>query len=255
MPKHKKVSTIPFNASPHQIDWSKANAFKQSKMQAAISKQMELEEGQKMINDSTGLNLTKNVSKSQISNKSNKSNKSGKALVDKSQDLGMMFNNSLNKLYGLKDVSQNIHNPAEFNPDSLFASNINPTQNLMIKDRKLNKNVTLNKGLSIGFKNSLSKNSFNSYEPSEFKIHPIPNQNPVDFLKNSLAFPSGEMMKITAKDFSHMNNNASINCILNDESEQASQNNSLSDLFNNDQTPQLFRGSSGVIDTKTFRRR
>ena len=70
----------------------------------------------------------------------------------------------MNRAFGLGEGQENNHNPAEFNADSLFGSNVNQTQhliqrNLRNKTKPQPQNTNLQFGYSLsGFSNgSFSK--------------------------------------------------------------------------------------------------
>lgn len=235
IPKRKKVKTIPFGASPHQIDWSRDKRPNPlASLKASNSQNINLEKGNSTIS-------VKNIhSRSQKSHLSQGSNINDE-IMKKSFEFANMFSSSLNRLYNLKDVK---HNPADFNPDSLFGSNITPVANSFLQEKNNNKAVNKGvKGSNLNFKNSLSRMSSNSFDPLNFKSRKTPGlfQNP------SMQNATQSMPKDLV--------NEDGNRYRNDEVEEegsvgSSQNNSLTALFKNDQTPALFRGTAGGLDAK-----
>lgn len=94
---------------------------------------------------------------------------------DKSQEIGVsMFQASNNKVYSLKEENENIINSGDFNPDSIFGSNINNTQNISKKELKSEKSQA--KDLNQDMKRDLSELSFSILENDDVK-------NEVNFLK------------------------------------------------------------------------
>lgn len=237
------MKTIPFDASPHQIEWD--NIKKKNKEPVDI-----------LLGRNSGVNLDVSKSKESavsvknIIGKSQASNKSDMKLFEKSQDLALEYQNSLNKLYGLKNIGENPPNPADFNVDSLFGSNINPTPNLFLKDRPNTRTRAAFKSSNVNFKNSLSGLSFNSFEPSDMKIKDTQGAfiNPGSNGQNNFALGGEQMIKISARDLNQFG-------MINEESDPPSPSNSIGALFKIDQTPALFRGNSGIIDPKTLKRK
>jgi len=126
------VRTIPFNASPHQIDWGKANSFKNHPADILLSNEEKLVEKEEV----KVMSKTSNNLKHKINPSLKKENVNKKAIFDeRSQEIGVsMFQASVSKMYSLKEENENIINSGAFNPDSIFSSNINDTQNLSKKN-------------------------------------------------------------------------------------------------------------------------
>lgn len=243
IPRRKKVKTIPFDASPHQIEWENAKKKNQEPVDILLGRNTGINWGVSKSKESV-------VSVNNIIGRSQTSNKSDVKLFGKSQDLGADFQNSLNKLYGLKNIGDNPPNPADFNVDSLFGSNVNGTPNLFLKDKPNTRARAAYKSSNLNFKNSLSGLSFNSFEPSDMKIKDTPGvfHGTGTNAPNNFALGGDQMIKITARDLNQFD-------IINEESDPPSPNNSLGALFKIDQTPALFRGNSGIIDPKTLKRK
>lgn len=237
IPKRKRVKTIPFNASPHNIDWSKSALKKINPAEILICNSQNLDVNPKKSKESA-VSVNNILNRSQVSNRSVKSDDK---LFDRSQDIGGLLQSSLQRLYGGNE-NGNPHNPAEFNPGSLFSS-IKDTQNLQKKDRggKPSRNM---------FKNSLSGFSNTSFDCIDLRGKDLaaPSQNPVSILQNSLQLGGNGLVKITLKDPSQLD-------FIKESSDKDSDQNSLSELFNINQTPNLFRGDSGVIDPNSFKRK
>jgi hypothetical protein len=239
------VKTIPFNASPHQIDWSKDLPLKKIEedvdnlLSAAPNLSFQVNKSKESL-----VSFKNSNNKSQISAKSLRSEENGikikSEIVDK-------FANGLPNQADTHAIGENIPNPADFNADSLFGSNALPSQNMFMKDKTSGRLKTSN----FNFRPSFSGLSYNSFDPSESKLkEPLSiSQNPVHHLKNSLAAPNGEnFIRINAKDLSQYE-------IEHNQLDVGSQNGSLEELFDNEQTPLLFRGNSGVIDPHSMRRK
>ena len=126
------MRTIPFNASPHQIDWGKANSFKNHPADILLSNEEKLVEKEEV----KVMSKTSNNLKHKINPSLKKENVNKKVLFDeRSQEIGVsMFQASVSKMYSLKEEDENIINSGAFNPDSIFSSNINNTQNLSKKN-------------------------------------------------------------------------------------------------------------------------
>lgn len=241
IPKRKKVKTIPFNASPHQIDWSKDLPLKKIE-----------ENVDNLLSISPNLNLQMNRSKESLvsfKNSNNKSQVSVKSL--RSEENGMKIKSEFAKgIHNCTDanpIAEHLPNPADFNADSLFGSNAVPSQNMFMRDKTSGRM----KASNFNFKPSFSGLSYNSFDPSESKLKEPASisQNPVLHLKNSLAIPGGEnLIRINAKDLHQFE-------IDHDQLDVGSQNGSLAELFDNEQTPLLFRGNSGIIDPHSMKRK
>ena len=126
------MRTIPFNASPHQIDWGKANSFKNHPVDILLSNEEKLDEKEEV----KVMSKASNNLKLKINPSLKKENVNKKVLFDeRSQEIGVsMFQASVSKMYSLKEEDENIINSGAFNPDSIFSSNINDTQNLSKKN-------------------------------------------------------------------------------------------------------------------------
>mmetsp|Transcript_19151 Transcript_19151/g.16974 ORF Transcript_19151/g.16974 Transcript_19151/m.16974 type:complete len:232 (+) Transcript_19151:389-1084(+) len=105
----KKVQTIPFNASPHQIDWGKANAFKNHPEDILLSnnnKNLDVKEEAKEMNDVPNTHRERqekirNSIKVDISDFKHE-------VENKSQDIAsVIFQASVTKLYGGKEENLN----------------------------------------------------------------------------------------------------------------------------------------------------
>ena len=86
-------------------------------------------------------------------------------MFKKSQDPNLLYNFSLNKAFGVGEGQENNHHPAEFNPDSLFGSNVNQTQHLIQRNLR-NRSKPQPQNVNLGFNYSLSgvsNGSFSKY--------------------------------------------------------------------------------------------
>ena len=201
IPRRKKVKTIPFNASPHEIDWMKDLPKKKQPVDILLSNSQNVKFSFKKSKESA-VSFKQSNGKSQMSIRSIKSEdkRSGK-----SQDLADKYHVSLAKSIAAPDSNENLHNPADFNADSLFGSNINNRLNISQKDTNLKITRNGGRGSNMNFKHSLSGLSYNSYDPNDLKVTPVASYNPLANLQGSIALPSdSQMLKISAKDLNQM---------------------------------------------------
>lgn len=163
IPRRKRVKTIPYNASPHQIDWSnEQHKGTQQKDEKVVSlNPSQPRRGIYAFGTVVDLNSIDLVNKSQKSHRSQKSEINDE-LFKKSLDINMLYNPSLNKAFGVAEGQENNHNPADFNADSLFGSNVNQTQHLIQRNLR-NRSKPQPQNTNLQFNYSLSGISNNSF--------------------------------------------------------------------------------------------
>lgn len=134
-----RVKTIPFKASPHQINWGEENELKKHQVDILLSN------SQNIKNKTEEEKVTRgppNNLASRIQSSLNNFNQSLKADVgNKSQDIEVsMFRASVgNGVNGRGNMTDKL-NSQELNNDSIFGSNANNTQNLL-RDSRLTKPI------------------------------------------------------------------------------------------------------------------
>eukprot|EP00344_Euplotes_crassus_P009377 CAMPEP_0197017000 /NCGR_PEP_ID=MMETSP1380-20130617/79294_1 /TAXON_ID=5936 /ORGANISM="Euplotes crassus, Strain CT5" /LENGTH=338 /DNA_ID=CAMNT_0042444043 /DNA_START=542 /DNA_END=1558 /DNA_ORIENTATION=- len=265
----KRVKTIPFKASPHQINWGEENELTKHKVDIFLSN------SQNIKNKTEEEKVTRGPPRdlaTRIQSSLNNFNQSLKADVgNKSQDIEVsMFRASVGNGVNGRGNMTNKLNSQDLNNDSIFGSNANNTQNFL-RDSRLTKPIVKDS------QKNFSEPSFSMAEnddKSDLNFLAIngASQNASYKLKNTFKMTQkGEhVVKITAKDLSNLEE-------VNEELELSSPKNfrqnsknkdpfgghleedldnvDIEALFNKEQTPALFRGTSGVIDPQTLKRK
>lgn len=157
------MKTIPFEASPHQINWGSSNALKNHPVDILLSNSQNVKnkgEEEKVLREAP-----KDLA-SRIRSSLRKDNPSLKAEFDgRSQDIEVsMFQASMSKVYSVKEAEggENLHSN-DLGNDSIFGSNVGNTQNLGRKEFKTAK-IPAGEG-----KKEVSELSFNMLENDDNK--------------------------------------------------------------------------------------
>lgn len=249
VPIKKKIHTIKFDASPHQLVYEIPDDKEIEQIEKTLSQNGPMTRLNKKKSSNFSITDIKNTTQRQIENEDlfNKANGNGT-----SQNLSQILN-----MYNLPNNDDGDNNPYDVNFDTLFLNQSqNQNSNMMLRSNsRITRSIPRRPNLQFNGKSLSGFSNFSNNDDNRGITGHGEGSN-IFNMHGSLNGALGNgIIKIQANDINRFDiDENQINNLPDIPNIGGSRNNSFQQLYKSDNTPALFRNGSSIIDPKMLRK-